>query len=240
MTLVGMLRVTLPAVVLCALDSAVLRAGIIPVSQERSVSLRVLPNFPPRPPCDTSDCNFEEERTASGFGAFNESISFSGHGTARQTSSISPFLVRAVGFTEADQRRPNTRVDAVSNFDLIFDVASTETWRLIVNISDCPVCGAFALGADFSLVGPGVSIVVDSADFPVNMDRLVTLTAGSYRLRSRIRVAADPEEAGSLAYDMTFQSTQAIPEPGSAFLMIAGALVIIGSRALRRTGAPGQ
>ena len=214
--LVVFLRVALPAVVLYALQAPTLRAGIIPVSQDRSILLRV----------NGLPIDFDETRAASGFERFDESLSVPGHGTAQQTSSIFPLLVRAVGFTEAaSSRNPFTFVDANSDFDLRFDVASTETWHLKVSMTEAPggCCGA----ALFSLVGPGVSIVFEpnngpSPD-PFTIDQLVELTPGSYRLQFFEHVAAQ-EESFSLSYDVTLQST--IPEPGSVWLLVIGSVVI--------------
>src|SRR5690349_19999911 len=121
---VAVLRVALPALALYALEAPMLRAGIIPVSQDRSVLLRVF-----GPPFDDHDpdggilfycINFDETRAASGLGLFDESLSVPGHGTAQQTSSISPLLVRAVGVTEAGAPRldPLLYVSAKSDFVL--------------------------------------------------------------------------------------------------------------------------
>jgi hypothetical protein len=181
--------------------------------------------------------NFDETRAASGFGLFDESLSVPGNGTAEQTSSISPFLVRDVGLTEAAEirRDPDTYVSAKSDFDLKFEVASTETWRLAVNMPEdsCPCSGTL-----FSLVGPGVSIVFDKGYLisnPVNIDQLVKLTPGSYRLQLTRHLDAQ-EEASSWRYDMTFQST--IPEPGTVWFLVIGSVVISGC-ALYRLRAPG-
>jgi hypothetical protein len=232
-------RVALPALALYALEAPMLRAGIIPVLQDRSVLLRVFgpPGHSHDPECGIFfNCiNFDETRAASGFGLFDESLSVPGHGRAQQTSSISPLLVRAVGFTEAATSRvdPFTYVDAISDFDLKFEVVSTETWRLNVNMQPvhCP-----CLGPSFSLIGPGVSIVLDEdlVTDPFNIDQLVKLTPGSYRLQVASVVNAQ-EEAISMKYDMTFQST--IPEPGTVWLLIMSSAVI-GTRALYRLRAP--
>lgn len=220
MSLVAILRVALPPLVLCGLQSPALHAGIIPVSQDRSVFLRVSdfncgPSFP---------CLITETEEASGFGLFDESLVVPGHGTAEQTSSISPLLVRAVGLAEAESGRVpfTTYVTAVSHFELTFDITSTEAWRLMVKM---PAVSFFFSGAEFSLVGPGVNIVTGSGIDPLNIDYLVTLTPGSYNLRSRIRVDAQ-EEFGLASYDVTFEPLQSVPEPGTAFLLIVGALVL--------------
>jgi hypothetical protein len=144
--------------------------------------------------------------------------------------------VRAVGFTEAGEPRldPFTYVSAKSDFDLKFEVASAETWRLAVDMPEdsCPCSNTL-----FSLVGPGVSIVFDKGYLrsnPVNIDQLVKLTPGSYHLQVDRSMDAQ-EEASSWRYDMTFQST--IPEPGTVWLLIMSSAVV-GTRALYRLRAP--
>jgi hypothetical protein len=72
-------------------------------------------------------------------------------------------------------------------------------------------------------VGPGVNIGRGSSIDPFNIDGPVTLTPGSYHLRIRIGVDAQ-EEFGIASYDVTFETLQNVPEPGTAFFLMAGAL----------------
>jgi hypothetical protein len=205
-------------------------ADIIPISSDRLVSLQVFgpPGHSNDPECGVSfNCiNFDQNRSSSSTQPFNQSLSVAGNGEAQQTSSISPGSIAVRGVTVAANNRtdPFTYVNSVSSFDLHFQVSQPEDWRLAVAMPETGLCPC--LTVSFSLVGPGISITFDETEpaiHPIQIDQLVGLVPGSYRLQVATRINAQ-EESAAMNYDVTFRSV--VPEPGSWLLLIISLIVV--------------
>jgi hypothetical protein len=109
-------------------------------------------------------------------------------------------------------------------FDLGFDVAETEVWRLTANVS------ATGSGfADITLMHDDAILVEVTRDTG-SFDDLVTLTPGHYVLNANGRASgfAFPFDQRGGRADFSFRF--AVPEPASAALLAAGLAALVRGR----------
>jgi hypothetical protein len=199
-----------------------LQAGIIFVSQNRSVSVQE----------ETlgGDGQFYADSTnASGFELFDESVILSGSGfataEARQASFLSSSRVTVVGSVEAfgyydEVLDVEYYSNATSTFRVFFDITRTATWDIRLVTYDEGSASALRN----RLQGPQGAIFL-SADF--FFAESLVLTPGRYDLLVEAEAFGsfgDEYQGGRASYDLTFQ---AVPEPRYAPLMLAAVLVLV-------------
>jgi hypothetical protein len=217
------------------------RADLIPVFQSRVIgvggSIRQLDP-------DTGDVideqSFSDSATAPDFATFHDGRGIalrlgdsSVDGFAAQTSTIAPYRVAFSGLADlnADVLADfeEAQGSSITSFDLLFDVAETEVWRLTAFIS------ANGSGfADLTLSGPDGILVEVSRDTG-NFDDFFTLAPGHYELSASARASgfAFPFQPRSGRADFSF--TFVTPEPATGALLTAGLTALARSRRDRST-----